>query len=78
MTDEPQDTHPAKNWRFGLVVGLSTGLGIATSREVEKAFEPSLGHWGALPVSILAAVLVGGLVALLVSWLLGRGGGGRA
>ena len=37
MTDEPQGTHPAKNWRFGLVVGVSIGLGIATSREVEKA-----------------------------------------
>jgi hypothetical protein len=65
------------NWRFGLAVGVAIGLGVAASREVETALEPSLGHWGAFPVSIIAAVLVGGLVALLLSWLLGRGGGGR-
>jgi hypothetical protein len=74
MADEPQGTHPAKNWRYGLAVGLSIGLGIGTAREAENALEPSLGHWGAVLVGILAAVLVAGLVSVLVSWLLGRGG----
>jgi hypothetical protein len=60
------------NWRFGLAVGLAIGVGMATSRGVETALEPNLGHLGALLMSFVAAVLVGGLVALLASWLLGR------
>ncbi len=78
MTNEPQRTHPEKNWRFGLVMGLCTGSTLAVLRSVDKALEPSLGYWGAFPVGILAAVLVGGLVGLLARWLLGRGGAGCA
>lgn len=78
MADEPQSTLPTANWRFGIIIGLSIGVGIATSREVEKALEPSMGHWGALLIGIVAAGLISGLVALIVVLLMGRGKGGRA
>jgi hypothetical protein len=74
-TDVPPSPPPAKSWRFGLIVGLSIGLALAVSRAVEKGLEPSLGHSGALLVSVVAAVLVGGLVAFVATWLSRRKGG---
>ena len=76
MADTPQNRPPARDWRFPLTVGLAVGIGGAASRGVEKNLEPSLGYWGAFAVSIVAAGLIGGLVALVVYWLIKPGGSG--
>lgn len=75
MADAPQNT-PPRDWRFPLTVGLSIGLAVAISQEVKKALEPDLGYWGALALSIVAAGIVGALVALVVGWLIKPGGKG--
>jgi hypothetical protein len=77
VEDAPKGTPPAMNWRFGLVVGVSVGFALPTSQGVQQALEPGLGHFGAVLVGIVAAAVVGGLVALLLAWLLPRGESGR-
>jgi hypothetical protein len=61
-----------------LIIGLSIGVALPISRGVAQALEPSLGHWGAFLVSVVAAGAGGALAALLAHWLLPRGGNGRA
>jgi hypothetical protein len=77
MADPPERTPRAIDWRFALTIGLSIGAALPTSRGVERALEPTLGYWGAFLVSIGAAAVVAGLVAVAVPWLLRRAGGGR-
>lgn len=74
MADAPKDQPPAVNWRFAVPIGMSIGPAIPTSQAVTHALEPSLGHWGAFLVSIVAATAVGVLGALVGVWLLRQGG----
>ena len=74
MADLKQKTtRPAADWRFSLINGLAIGLGFAVARDVATAWAPSLGTRGAFAVSLVAAGVVGGLVTLVLSWLLNRG-----
>jgi hypothetical protein len=54
---------------------LSIGLALPVARGVEQALELHLGDWPAFSLGILAAGVVGGLVALVVSWLAKPRGG---
>jgi hypothetical protein len=78
MADTPENKPPARDWRFALTIGLSIGVALPLSRGLTQALEPSLGHVGAFLLGVLAAGAGGALAALLVHWLLHRGGNGRA
>jgi hypothetical protein len=75
MADEQQGTPPKLNWQLALIMGVSIGIGIGTSKAVQEALEPSIGKLGAVLVSIVAAGAVAGLVGMgviLVLKLLGK------
>jgi hypothetical protein len=74
MAETPQNKPGARDWRFALTIGISIGVALPLSRAVTQGLEPSLGHWGAFLLSVVAAGAGGGLAALLVHWLLRRGG----
>jgi hypothetical protein len=78
MAETPENKPQPKHWRFALTIGLSIGVALPLSRGVTQALEPSLGHWGAFLLSVVAAGAGGGLAALLAHCLLHRGGNGRA
>jgi hypothetical protein len=74
MSNTPQTTPPAKDWRFALALGLSIGIGIAVARTLAEALWPGLDHsWYTMLVkhatSILGTVLVSGIVGPVVLWL---------
>jgi hypothetical protein len=71
--ETPENKPAATNWRFALIIGVSVGVALPMSRGVTQALEPSLGHWGAFLLSVLAAGVGGALAALLALWLLRRG-----
>jgi hypothetical protein len=77
MAGALQNTPPARAWRFPLTIGLTVGLALPVAQGVAEALAPGLGYWGASAVSVVAAGLVGGLVALAVLWLV-KPRGGRA
>jgi precorrin isomerase len=78
MAEEPKGKPPAKDWRLAIIIGVPIGFAMPMSQAIQKALEPSMGYWGAVLVSVVAAAFTAGLVALVIAWLLWRGGGGRA
>jgi hypothetical protein len=74
MAEAPQNTPPGRDWRFPLTIGLSIGLALPTAQAVQKNLESDLGYWGAFALSIAAAAVVGGLGALVLSWIIKPGG----
>lgn len=61
-----QETTPRIDRRGGLSIGIGIGVGLITSKSVEKLLADSLGEWGAYGVAIIAAGLAAGIVALFV------------
>jgi hypothetical protein len=78
MADAPQAKAPAKDWRFPFTIGLSIGFALPTARGVVQALEPTLGYGIASAVGAVAAGAVGGVVPLVVAWLLKDRKRGRA
>ena len=72
MADAPVNARPSKNWRFPLTLGLAIGLAAPLAWNVAKALESSLPPWAAFALGILAAGAGGAVLALVVSWLVGK------
>lgn len=58
-----ETTKPTPAEARPLTMGLGIGLGLAAARVVDRLLEPSLGELGAVAFGVLAAGIVGGLVA---------------
>jgi hypothetical protein len=75
MTNTPETTAPARDWRFGLAMGLSIGIGVAVARTVAEALWPGLDHsWDTMllkrATGVLGTALVSGIVGPAALWLL--------
>lgn len=71
---QPKTIPPAAARQFSVITGLSIGIGLAISRDVATALAPRLGPGGAFAAKVVAAGVVSGLVALVLSWLWKRVG----
>jgi hypothetical protein len=77
MEPEPQKNSAPRNWRLPLALGLGIGTALPVSRSVLANLEPSLGYCPALAFGALAAGAIGGLVALVVFYLIKPSGNGN-
>jgi hypothetical protein len=76
MATAPQNTTPARDWRFPLSIGLAIGVALPTTRGVQSALEPGLGFGAAFAISLVAAGLVGAIAALAIAGLFRLAGRG--
>ncbi len=57
-------------WRAGLIIGLSTSIGLNTFQELRTVLEPILGPLGTLAVSVSTSSVAGLLAVLVLSRIL--------
>ena len=58
------------DWRAGLIVGLSTSIGLNTFQELQMVLDPTLGALGTLAVSVSTSCVAGLLAVTVLSRLL--------
>ena len=64
-----QQQKPRQNWRLGAAIGLGIVAAMWSSKFAEKSLTPHLGEWGAFGVSLLAALVVAGVIGLVATVL---------
>lgn len=70
MAEPTRESKLRGQWRFPIAMGVSIGVATPVSRGITAALEPHVGYWAALLLSVVAAGVVAGALALVLFWML--------